>query len=165
MKTKIKAIALSLALSGSINFVNAQHDHKSHDHKNGENHEHKAPHGGIVKTADKQHIELVKGADKKGNPAFTFYLLDGAEKTLANTGKTGVVMYQTADGVSDQVDLTLLGTEQFVFTGKKGTNYINLIVSIKENDKTATAKFDVKPAEMSKKEEPKSSDGHSGHNH
>lgn len=158
MKT-IKKTALSLAFIAIASISNAQHNHGS-----GENHAHKAPHGGVVKTADKQHIEMVRGSDKKGNPTYTFYLLDGEEKAVSNTGKTGIVMYQTADGMSEQVDLVLSGTEQFVFTGKKGSSYINLIVSIKQADKTATAKFDVKSADTPVKEEQKN-DGHTGHHH
>ena len=97
----INKVALSLVLVSALTTAQAQHKHEG-----GESHSHKAPHGGIVKTADKQHIEMVKGFDKKGNPTFTFYLLDGEEKTLPNKGKTGIVFYQMADGMSEQVDLT-----------------------------------------------------------
>lgn len=158
MKT-IKKVALSLVFVSALTTVQAQHKHEV-----GEGHGHKAPHGGIVKTADKQHIEMVKGFDKKGNPTFTFYLLDGEEKTILNKGKTGVVFYQMADGMSEQVDLVLNGDDKYIFTGKKDGNYINLIVSIKEGDKTATAKFEVK-SETAPQKKQESSDGHSGHQH
>jgi hypothetical protein len=160
MKTT-KKIALSFALVGALTTTQAQNDHH---HVAGETHEHKAPHGGVVKTADKQHIEMVKGMDKSGNPTFTFYLLDSEEKTLPNKGKTGVVFYQMADGMSEQVDLILNGDDKYIFTGKKDGNYINLIVSIKEGDKTASAKFEIKAMDAPKKEE-HHNDGHSGHSH
>ena len=149
-------IAIAIVTSTT---VQAQHKHEA-----GENHEHKAPHGGIVKTADKQHIEMVRGADKKGNQLFTFYLLDGEEKTLTNKGRTAVVMYQTSSGISEQVALTLSGDDKFVFTGAKDANYINLIVSIKEGDKSATAKFEIKPAMVPVKKQ-ENNDGHTGHQH
>ena len=155
----IKKVALSLVLVSALTTAQAQHKHEG-----GESHSHKAPHGGIVKTADKQHIEMVKGFDKKGNPTFTFYLLDGEEKTLPNKGKTGIVFYQMADGMSEQVDLTLNGTDKYIFIGKKNSNYINLIVSIKEGDKTATAKFELK-SETAPQKKQESNDGHSGHQH
>lgn len=158
MKT-IKNVALSLVFVSALTTLQAQHKHDV-----GEGHDHKAPHGGIVKTADKQHIEMVKGFDKKGNPTFTFYLLDGEEKTILNKGKTGVVFYQMADGMSEQVDLVLNGDDKYIFTGKKDGNYINLIVSIKEGDKNATAKFEVKSETVPQKKQ-ESSDGHSGHQH
>ena len=160
MKTN-KKIALGFALVGALTTIKAQNDHH---HETEKTHEHKAPHGGVVKTADKQHIEMVKGVDKSGNPIFTFYLLDGEEKTIQNKGKSGVVFYQMADGISEQVDLALSGDDKYIFTGKKNDNYINLIVSIKEGDKTASAKFEIKAMDTPKKEE-HHSDGHSGHSH
>ncbi|OQA05498.1 MAG: hypothetical protein BWY67_02126 [Bacteroidetes bacterium ADurb.Bin397] len=152
-------LAIAVAVFTAISFsANAQHDHKA-----GENHQHTSPHGGVVKTAGNYHIELVQTKDKTGN-VFTIYLLDTAEKTISNKGKSGVLFIQTADANSSQETLLLAGDDKFVFTYKGKGDIINAIVSIKWGEETATAKFQWKAAPPVKKEEHQHNDGHN-HQH
>jgi hypothetical protein len=151
-------LAIAVALFTAISFsANAQHDHK-----NGETHQHTSPHGGEVKSSGKYHIELVRTGDKTG-VMFTIYLLDAAEKTITNKGKSGVLFIQTADANSSQETLQLAGDDKFVFTYKGKGDIINAIVSIKWGDENATAKFEWKATTPVKKEEHNHNDGHDHH--
>lgn len=160
MKNKtILAIAVTMFTALSFN-TNAQHDHKG-----GESHQHTSPHGGIVKSAGKFHIELVRTKDKdKTGELFTIYLLDEAEKPISNQGKFGVLFIQTADANSWQENLQLVGDDKFTFTYKGNGSIINAIVSIKWGDETATAKYQWNAPAPAKKEEHEHNDGHN-HSH
>lgn len=156
-KQTMFSIAVALFTALSFN-ANAQHDHKT-----GESHQHTAPHGGQVLSAGKYHIELVRTKDKTGD-VFTIYLLDEAEKTLANKGKSAVLFIQTADANSSQETMQLAGDDKFTFTYKGKGDIINAIVSIKWGEENATAKFQWKAAPPVKKEEHQHDDGHN-HQH
>lgn len=54
-----------------------------------QDHQHKSPHGGSVKSASDYHIEMVM-KDKK----MTFYIFDKNMKAVKNTGITGSIDFQ-----------------------------------------------------------------------
>lgn len=157
---KQTVVAIAVALFTAMSFsANAQHDHKA-----GESHQHSAPHGGQVVSSGKYHVELVRSRDKNGE-VFTIYLLDEAEKVIANKGKTGILFIQTADANSSQETLTPLGDDKFTFTYKGKGAIINAIVSIKWGDESATAKFQWNaPPKQAKPEEHNHNDEHN-HQH
>lgn len=157
MKKQFIAIATALFIATSFN-ADAQHDNKTD-----QSHQHTAPHGGQVLSAGKYHIELVRTKDKTGD-VFYIYLLDQAEKTITNKGKTGVLFIQTSDANSSQETLVTGSDEKFTFTYKGKSDIINAIVSIKWGEENATAKFQWTAAPPIKKEEYQHDDGHN-HQH
>jgi hypothetical protein len=158
-------LAIAMAVFTAISFsANAQHDHKT-----GENHQHTAPHGGEVKSDGKYHIELVRTKGKSGD-VFTIYLLDAAEKVIANKGKSAMLLIQTADANSTQETMQLSGDDKFTFTYEGKGDIINAIVTIKWGEETVTAKFQWKATSPAKMENHQHNDGHNhqhndGHNH
>jgi len=126
------------------------HEHTAakiaHKH-GGEDHAHGSPHGGVVKTAGDYHIEQVVGEGK-----VSYYLLDGAEKSITNKDVTGTVILQFSDEtISDK--LSPEGDGHFTLELKEGASSFTSIVSFVVNEKTVIAKF------------PKESHDDHGHKH
>ena len=110
-----------------------------------EGHSHGSPHKGEVKSAGDYHVEMVKTMDMNGGKmadVFTFYLLDMDENTLSSKTKSGSVTAQSKDGKTAKFDLQIPGDDKFVFNAA-GKEYVSLMVTIKDGNKTATAKFTV----------------------
>lgn len=118
-----------------------------------QDHAHKAPHGGMVKTAGEYHIEMVMSEGK-----MVFYLLDKNEKTLSNKEIVGTVTLQYEDKTSSTEKLMAMGTEQFMID-TKGKHVSTCIVTLKVKGKTVSAKFDHKDMHPSSPKDEKK-DGH-----
>ncbi|GAA4388676.1 heavy metal-binding domain-containing protein [Hymenobacter koreensis] len=119
----------------------AQHSHKpgtaAHGHQAaGESHAHKSPHGGIVRTAGKYHIELVQQASE-----VHVYLLDANEKALPLDRSTGTAMLLSTAGKTSSVKLTPTG-DHFVAAVPAGTTLRTAIVSLKANGSSLSARFE-----------------------
>ena len=124
MKNKFKLIALILMIIGNVTTAKAQYDQNGSDAI-----EQKTPHGGTVVLADNQFMELVISIDKSSNPVFTFYLLDNSKRTLSNSGKTGVLFYQTIDKISEQNSKTNFKLELI-----QKTNELDLANTLREKE-------------------------------
>ena len=138
MKKLLVLLATGLLLAPA---AYAQHDHAAHGDKPaatpGESHAHKAPHGGMVRTAGDYHIEVVA---KPGQ--LTVYLLDGKEGVTANKGVTGSATVQTTDNKSATMTLTPAGDEHFVAKLADGATARTAVISFQVKDKTISAIFD-----------------------
>lgn len=106
--------------------------HGSGDHKHG------SPHGGTVKSAGDFHIEVTV---KDG--MVMAYLLDGKEKTLANTGVTATAVIQLADGQTSNITLIPSGKDGFMYTLDKTKKYNKAIITFVNAGKTVSASFDL----------------------
>jgi len=146
---KVKTAILSIAIGVASSTTAFAQDHDNN----------KAPHGGKVEEAGAYHIE-VSTKDGKAH----FYLLDGKAKTMANTGVTGSVVLQFADGTTKTVQLTANGTDGFLADDAKALTYTNAIVTFKIADKTATAKFKNTSEKKTEKKEHNHKEGE-GHHH
>ena len=114
------------------------HEHgevKEHSH-HGEDHAHKATHGGVVKTAGNYHIEMVKGEEK-----VSFYLLDGKENTIPNKDITGTAILQFENKTTATEKLTAQGNDHFIVKLKEPELSFTCVVSFKVGGKTVSAKF------------------------
>lgn len=101
----------------------------------GENHAHKAPHGGKVITADNYHIEMTKDDNE-----LRFYVLDANEKTLKNSAISGKAMIQAANGTTTTIPLQKKGNEIFqVNTDKIDIN--SVVVTFTVDGKTISGQF------------------------
>lgn len=151
MKTNnLKAILMFVAMliaGTSISF--AQHNHE-HQHQKGENHAHKAPHNGVVKTAGDYHIEMVVDMQKKEDKV-TFYLLDEKEKTMANKDITGTAMFLFDDKTTVTETLVAKGNDRFIAQLKDNKDF-TAVVTLKVKGKTVTAKFEHKGSAAPKKD-------------
>ncbi|GAB2960466.1 hypothetical protein GCM10027048_30250 [Hymenobacter coalescens] len=116
--------------------LSAQHSHGQGHNAAGETHAHTAPHGGIVRTAGKYHVELVL---KDGQ--MTAYLLDGKEQVLANKGLTGTAMVQQG-GKTTTVTLTPYGDDQLRGALPTGATPTTAILTLRRGGETINARFD-----------------------
>lgn len=149
-----------LTLAGALAFSVATRaqDHQHGQHQHGESHAHKAPHGGTVVTAGNYHIEMVAQGDK-----ITFYLLDGAEKTIPNKGVTGVAMFQFADKKTANMDMTAKGDERFEVVATNAADF-TVIVTFTKGEEKITARLTSGPRGMMPAKQPVHNDGHN-HQH
>lgn len=127
------------------------------DH-HGQDHQHKAPHGGTVVTADKYHIEMVQKGDK-----LSFYLLDGQEKTIATTGVTGMAMFQFADKKTANMDLTAKGDDHFEVVPTNASDF-TVIVTFTKGEEKISGRLTSGPRGMMPARQPAHNDGHN-HQH
>ncbi|AYA39082.1 hypothetical protein D3Y59_18020 (plasmid) [Hymenobacter oligotrophus] len=118
----------------------AQHTHQAraaHSHNAaGETHAHTAPHGGIVRTAGKYHVELVLAGSQ-----MTVYLLDGNEQTLATKGLTGTAMVLQG-GKTASVPLAPYGDNQLRGALPAGATPTTAIITLRRGGETISARFD-----------------------
>ncbi|MCB2379209.1 hypothetical protein LGH70_16540 [Hymenobacter sp. BT635] len=133
-------LAAALVLAAPVSLL-AQHSHKpgtaAHPHQAaGETHAHKSPHGGIVRTAGKYHVELVPQAGQ-----VLVYLLDANENVLPPNRATGTAMLLSTAGKTTTVKLTPTG-DHFVATVPAGTTLRTAIVSLKANGSSLSARFE-----------------------
>ncbi|MCC3160219.1 hypothetical protein LJ737_23485 [Hymenobacter sp. 15J16-1T3B] len=133
-------LAATLLLAAPLS-LSAQHAHKpgaaGHGHNAaGETHAHTAPHGGIVRTAGKYHVELVLQGGQ-----MTVYLLDGKEQTQANKGLTGTAMVQQG-GKTTTVPLAAYGDDQLRGALPAGATPTTAIITLRRGGETISARFD-----------------------
>ena len=105
----------------------------------GDAHEHKAPHGGIVRSAGDYHLELVQ--DETG---YKVYLLDAKEKTLPVTGLSGKATCMTKDKKKTEVDLTVDGDHLVLGTDPEALEDGTVILAIRKGSESISAKFNPK---------------------
>lgn len=133
-------LAAILMLAAPLS-LSAQHAHKpgatGHGHNAaGETHAHSAPHGGIVRTAGKYHVELALQ-----NGQMTVYLLNGQEQTQPNKGLTGTAMVQQG-GKTSTVTLTAYGDDQLRAALPAGATPTTAIITLRRGSETINARFD-----------------------
>jgi len=124
---KIKSIALafSLLIAGStISYAQTA------------GHAHKAAHGGMVQTAGKYHIEMVKGADN-----ISFYLLDAKEKTVSNKGIKGTAVFEFANKTKANLPLKNGSENVFLVSTPRASIFTYCTVSFNVKGKNVSAKF------------------------
>lgn len=136
----LHVLAAALLLAAPLS-VAAQHSHKpgtaAHGHQAaGETHAHQSPHGGIVRTAGKYHLELVQQAGQ-----VHIYLLDGNEKAVPVDRATGTAMLLSTAGKTSSVKLTLTG-DHLVAAVPAGTTLRTAIVILKVNGSPLSARFE-----------------------
>ncbi|AHJ96849.1 heavy metal-binding domain-containing protein [Hymenobacter swuensis] len=136
----LHVLAAALLLAAPLSAA-AQHSHKpgtaAHGHQAaGETHAHQSPHGGIVRTAGKYHLELVQQAGQ-----LHVYLLDGNEKALPVAGATGTAMLLSTTGKTTSVKLTPTG-DHLLAAMPAGTTLRTAIVSLKANGSSLSARFE-----------------------
>ncbi|WP_276348905.1 hypothetical protein [Daejeonella sp. JGW-45] len=126
MKTiKSIALAFSLLIAGStISYAQTG------------GHAHKAPHGGMIQTAGKYHIEMVKGADN-----IRFYLLDTKEKTVLNKGVKGTVVFEFANKTKATAPLNIGDESAFLVNNPRASIFAYCTVSFNVKGKNVSAKF------------------------
>ncbi len=104
----------------------------------GETHAHVAPHGGVVRSANPYHMELVPQAT-----SLDIYLLGAKMSAVPNTGTTGTVMVQLANNTMSTVPLTPAGTDHFSAKLPTGAKVRTAIVTLHAADgKTINTRFD-----------------------
>ena len=140
LKTILMLVAMLIA-GTSISFAQHNHEHP---------HTHKAPHGGIVKTAGDYHIEMVVDIQKKEDQV-TFYLLDEKEKTIANKDITGTAMFLFDDKTTVTETLVAKGDDHFTVQLKYNKGFTS-VVTLKVKGETVTAKFEHKGSAAMKKD-------------
>ncbi len=117
------------------------HEQEAHEHESGqedgEDHAHKAHHGGVVKTAGDHHIEMVREAGR-----VDIYLLDGQENVISNEGVTGSAVLQLADNMTASMELKPVGDTHFVMELEDPGQLVSCIISFMVGDKTVSAKFE-----------------------
>ncbi|GAB3840863.1 heavy metal-binding domain-containing protein [Hymenobacter jeollabukensis] len=133
---KFSQLLLAAALLAAPLSLSAQHGHGQGHNAAGETHAHTAPHGGIVRTAGKYHVELVL---KDGQ--MTAYLLDGKEQVLANKGLTGTAMVLQG-GKTTNVTLAPYGDDQLRATIPAGATPTTAILTLRRGSETINARFD-----------------------
>lgn len=131
---KFSQLLLAAALLAAPLSLSAQHG-QGHNAA-GETHAHSAPHGGIVRTAGKYHVELVLK-----NGQMTAYLLDGKEQVLANKGLTGTAMVLQG-GKTTNVTLTPYGDDQLRAALPAGATPTTAILTLRRGSETINARFD-----------------------
>ncbi|GAB2954497.1 hypothetical protein GCM10027048_19910 [Hymenobacter coalescens] len=137
---KLLQLLAALLLAAPLS-LSAQHGHKpgaaAHGHNAaGETHAHAAPHGGIVRTAGKYHVELLlKGGQ------MTVYLLDDKEQSQSNKGLTGTAMLQQG-GKTTTVKLAAFGDNQLRAQLPAGATPTTAIITLRRGTETINARFD-----------------------
>lgn len=124
-----------------------------------QDHEHKAPHGGSVKSAGDYHIEMVM-KDKK----MTFYIYDATMKPVKNAGINGNIVLQYEKNSATE-KLMPESTDHFMVSMKEG-HVMSCDVTFTIGAKKVSAKFEHKDMDMMdmKNMNMKKSDGHN-HEH
>ncbi|HVR95132.1 MAG TPA: hypothetical protein VMW27_00855 [Thermoanaerobaculia bacterium] len=125
---KTLVLTLVLALVGTLACAHDQEDHT-----------HKAPHGGIVRTAGKYHVEVVP----KGT-SFDVYLLDDHEATLPIRSVTVKVTGLTKD--KKKLDIQPKPIEDH-FTAAVPAGSLagaTLVVTMRRGEETISARFALK---------------------
>lgn len=112
----------------------------------GEAHAHKAPHGGIVKSAGKYHIELVVT-----QAGFDVYLLDAKEQTLPVEGVTGKATGLTKAKAKLDLNLNPQKDHLFAQTDPEALEGGTLVIALHKGTEAISAKF--KPGEHSHPDE------------
>ena len=102
----------------------------------GEAHQHKAPHGGMVRTAGAYHVELVQ--DEKG---YKVYLLDAKEKTLPVTDLSGKATCLTTAKKKMELELTAAGDHMVLQTDPEILEGGTVVIAIHKGDESISAKF------------------------
>ena len=102
----------------------------------GETHQHKSPHGGVVRSAGDYHLELVR--DEKG---YKVYLLDAKEKTLPVTDLTGKATCLTKEKKKMEMELTAAGDHMVLATDPEALEGGTVIVAIRKGSESVSAKF------------------------
>ena len=149
MKT-LSFLPCTLTLAGALAFGNtlSAQDHHGQDHK------HSAPHGGTVVTADKYHIEMVQEGDK-----LLFYFLDGQEKTIPNTGVTGMAMFQFADKKTANMEMTAKGDDHFELVLTNASDF-TVVVTFTKGEEKISARLTSGPRGAAPAPVHQHSDGH-----
>ncbi|MBC8047903.1 MAG: hypothetical protein H7Y00_13985 [Fimbriimonadaceae bacterium] len=103
------------------------------------------PHGGMLQAAGDYQIEMVTGETD-----FTFYLMDGKQKTLSNKEISGTVIFEMLNKTKTSFPLTAAGNNAFVVSMPTESVYAYCTVSLIVNEKPVTASF--KNAKLSQKD-------------
>ncbi|MBI4817437.1 MAG: hypothetical protein HY791_14340 [Deltaproteobacteria bacterium] len=104
--------------------------------EHGKEHAHKAPHGGIVQTVGKYHVELVsKDAE------LNVYLLDANEKTLPIEGREAKVVLQVPKREKQNLVLTPAGEFLRAAADLKDADAFVAVVSINLDGALQSARF------------------------
>ncbi|MCA8833328.1 heavy metal-binding domain-containing protein [Hymenobacter pini] len=103
----------------------------------GETHAHVAPHGGVVRSANPYHMELVQKAGE-----LHIYLLAAKMAPVPNKSLSGTVMLQTADNKTTTVTLVPGGDDHLVAKLPAGAKVRTAIVSLKADGKAINTRFD-----------------------
>ncbi len=98
------------------------------------------PHGGMIKSSGKYHIEMVVNLLQKDDKV-SVYLLDKKGKILPNKDVTGTIMFMSKDNAEVEVQLVAKGDDHFV-TQLKDTKPFTAMVSLKVKGKTVNASFE-----------------------
>ena len=126
LKTFVSIMALALLTTGVVLAADG--------------HAHKSPHGGMVATAGKYHVEIVR-TDK----GYDVFLLDQKEATLPIAGITGKATCLTADKKKLEINL-MEGTDRLmIMTDPETLDGGTLIVALQKGSEAISAKF--KPVE------------------
>ena len=104
----------------------------------GETHAHKAPHGGMVKSAGKFHIELVKTGT-----GFEAYLLDEKESTLPVEGVSGKATCLTKTKTKLELDLAPEKDHMVIKTEPETLEGGTVIVALRRSGESISAKFNL----------------------
>lgn len=138
---------LGISLAAAVFFAlaplasQAQHSHaggKPDAHTApGETHAHVAPHGGVVRSANPYHMELVQRAGE-----LHIYLLGEKMTPVANKALSGTVMVQTTDNKTATVTLVAGGDDHLVAKLPAGAKVRTAIVSLKADGKAINTRFD-----------------------
>lgn len=140
-----------------------EHEHKMEHKAVGEEHSHKAPHGGMVITVEKYHLEMVVKPD-----GAQIYLLDDKEKTLPISKVTGSVIFQIPGKKITTAKLAAKEDYLNALVDLKQVDEFVAIVSLKVDGKNQTGRFAYRKMDHHKemKPEDKHEDhGSGGHHH
>ena len=181
---KWKSIILAALFNFSgLTIVIAQ----DHHHDASAQHEHAAPHGGIVANAGNYHVEMLNVAyvcpmNCRGSESATsgncpvcgmklgaenkvrFYLLDGEENTLNVYKTTGKAVFQLEDGTQQVEELTVFSDEHlWAELPARSMHFLKAIVTINYEGQNVNASIkNIHKQEQELKKEPA---GHGGHDH
>ncbi|TGD77398.1 heavy metal-binding domain-containing protein [Hymenobacter wooponensis] len=103
----------------------------------GETHAHVAPHGGVVRSANPYHMELVQHTGE-----LHIYLLADKNASVPSKSLSGTVMVQTTDNKTMTVTLVAGGTDHLVAKLPARTKVRTAIVSLKADGKAINTRFD-----------------------
>lgn len=138
MNLVIRTIILLLF---TVNSVNAQHDHSSHDHSATSEHPHKAepPHGGEIKDIGKYHLEIVFDA-MASSDKMSIYILKSNLKVINTKELKGSIKIKYNNGSEQNYDLQNNNVDKLFCDLKDGVNSFNAIIkiTIKEKEYSCT---------------------------
>lgn len=145
MKTLRISLAVAALLAAAPLASQAQHSHAEaapHAHQAaGETHAHMAPHGGVVRTAGKYHLELVAATNQ-----LKVYLLGDKMSAVASADGSGTVLVQRTDNTTAALKLKPAG-DHFTAELPAGAAMRTAIVTLKTQGKTINARFEKLDAE------------------